>query len=38
VKQVVADVFVYHSLYGQKTEKPALMMKIPAFVETGVNF
>ncbi|XXF75016.1 transglycosylase SLT domain-containing protein [Myxococcaceae bacterium GXIMD 01537] len=38
VKQVVADLFLYHSFYGGKAPRPELQMTLPAPTAEGVNF
>lgn len=38
VKQVIADLHVYHSLYGEKVPPPKLELKLPTPLAAGVAF
>lgn len=38
VKQVVADLFLYHAFYGGEAERPKLQMTLPLPSDEGVSF
>lgn len=38
VKQVVADIFVYHQLYSEEAQIPRLSLEIPTPSATGIGF